>query len=80
MEDYVRLLSTTAYYIKAKERLWTMRTLKWDPWFDVESKDKQKESQLQEAKMSNKINQKEQEQQVRPVIHNNVDHQEDTNK
>ncbi|KAF3685459.1 hypothetical protein FXO37_00601 [Capsicum annuum] len=34
MKYYVRSLSTTAYYIKAKDRLWQIRTLKWDPWFE----------------------------------------------
>ncbi|WMV24704.1 hypothetical protein MTR67_018089 [Solanum verrucosum] len=34
LEDYVQLLSTSAYYIKAKENYWQMRTLKWDPWFE----------------------------------------------
>ncbi|KAH0675432.1 hypothetical protein KY290_024485 [Solanum tuberosum] len=39
MEDYVHLLSSSAFYIKAKESYWQMRTLKWDPWFepDVET-------------------------------------------
>ncbi|KAK4728571.1 hypothetical protein R3W88_021559 [Solanum pinnatisectum] len=39
MEDYVRLISTAAYYIKVKDKYWQMRTLKWDPWFepDVET-------------------------------------------
>ncbi|KAH0706081.1 hypothetical protein KY285_010613 [Solanum tuberosum] len=39
LEDYVLLLSTFAYYVKAKEKYWQMRTLKWDPWFepDVET-------------------------------------------
>ncbi|KAG5604333.1 hypothetical protein H5410_025825 [Solanum commersonii] len=34
MEDYVNLLSTSAFYVKAKECYWQMRTLKWDPWFE----------------------------------------------
>ncbi|KAH0651903.1 hypothetical protein KY284_031815 [Solanum tuberosum] len=39
MEDYVHLLSSSAFYVKAKESYWQMRTLKWDPWFepDVET-------------------------------------------
>ncbi|KAG5568645.1 hypothetical protein H5410_064340 [Solanum commersonii] len=39
MEDYVHVLSSAAFYIKAKENYWQMRTLKWDPWFepDVET-------------------------------------------
>ncbi|KAG5611461.1 hypothetical protein H5410_022742 [Solanum commersonii] len=39
LEDYVQLLSTSAYYVKEKEKYWQMRTLKWDPWFvpDVET-------------------------------------------
>uniref|UniRef100_A0A0V0IDF8 Putative ovule protein n=1 Tax=Solanum chacoense TaxID=4108 RepID=A0A0V0IDF8_SOLCH len=36
MEDYVQLLSTAAFYIKAKENYWQMRTLKWDTWFEPE--------------------------------------------
>ncbi|XP_055801899.1 uncharacterized protein LOC129871059 [Solanum dulcamara] len=36
MEDYVNLLSTPAFYVKAKENYWQMRTLKWDPWFESE--------------------------------------------
>lgn len=28
LEDYVTLLSTLAYYIKAKDKYWQMRTLK----------------------------------------------------
>ncbi|WMV57366.1 hypothetical protein MTR67_050751 [Solanum verrucosum] len=37
--DYVNLLSTSAFYMKAKECYWEMRTFKWDPWFepDVET-------------------------------------------
>ncbi|KAG5584613.1 hypothetical protein H5410_045047 [Solanum commersonii] len=34
MEDYVNLLSTSAFYVKVKECYWHMRTLKWDPWFE----------------------------------------------
>ncbi|WMV55379.1 hypothetical protein MTR67_048764 [Solanum verrucosum] len=34
MEDYVHLLSTTAFYVKVKENYWQIRTLKWDPWFE----------------------------------------------
>lgn len=39
LEDYVHLMSTAAFYVKAKENYWQMRTLKWDPWFepDVET-------------------------------------------
>lgn len=39
MEYYVNLLSTSAFYVKAKENYWQMRTLKWDSWFepDVEN-------------------------------------------
>ncbi|KAF3648802.1 hypothetical protein FXO37_19276 [Capsicum annuum] len=33
LEDYVQLLSTTTYYIKAKDMYWQMRTLKWDSRF-----------------------------------------------
>ncbi|KAH0638825.1 hypothetical protein KY285_035411 [Solanum tuberosum] len=36
MEDYVNLLSTSAFYVKAKECYWHMRTLKWDPWFETD--------------------------------------------
>lgn len=36
MEDYVNLLSTAAYYIKANDRYWQMRMLKWDPWFKLD--------------------------------------------
>ncbi|PHT45011.1 Serine/threonine-protein kinase 38-like [Capsicum baccatum] len=36
LEDYVKLLSMTAYYIKAKDKFWQMRTLEWDPWFEPE--------------------------------------------
>lgn len=36
LEDYIKLLSTNAYYIKAKDRFWQMRTLKWDPWFEAD--------------------------------------------
>ncbi|KAH0699009.1 hypothetical protein KY284_013224 [Solanum tuberosum] len=36
MEDYVYLLSTATFYVKAKESYWQMRTLKWDPWFEPE--------------------------------------------
>ncbi|KAG5628412.1 hypothetical protein H5410_000129 [Solanum commersonii] len=34
LEDYVQVLSTTAYYVKARNNYWQMRTLKWDPWFE----------------------------------------------
>ncbi|PHT55037.1 hypothetical protein CQW23_03523 [Capsicum baccatum] len=34
LEDYVNLMSTAAFYIKAKDMLWQMRTRKWDPWLD----------------------------------------------
>ncbi|WMV43302.1 hypothetical protein MTR67_036687 [Solanum verrucosum] len=39
LEDYVHLLSATAFYVKAKDNYWQMRTFKWDPWFepDVET-------------------------------------------
>ncbi|KAH0713321.1 hypothetical protein KY289_009280 [Solanum tuberosum] len=39
LEDYVQVLSTAAYYVKARNNYWQMRTLKWDPWFepDVET-------------------------------------------
>ncbi|KAK4732195.1 hypothetical protein R3W88_025183 [Solanum pinnatisectum] len=36
MEDYVHILSTAAFYVKAKETYWQMRTLKLDPWFEPE--------------------------------------------
>ncbi|KAF3665025.1 hypothetical protein FXO38_09820 [Capsicum annuum] len=36
LKDYDKLLSTIAYYIKANGRLWQMRTLKWDPWFELD--------------------------------------------
>ncbi|KAH0664937.1 hypothetical protein KY285_026143 [Solanum tuberosum] len=36
LEDYVQLLSTAVFYVKAKEKYWQIRTLKWDPWFEPE--------------------------------------------
>ncbi|KAG5615050.1 hypothetical protein H5410_014874 [Solanum commersonii] len=36
MKDYVHLLSTPAFYVKAKENYWQMRTLRWDPWFELD--------------------------------------------
>ncbi|KAF3637760.1 hypothetical protein FXO38_02340 [Capsicum annuum] len=36
--DYIKLLSTTTYYIKTTGRLWQMRILKWDPWFSPDVK------------------------------------------
>lgn len=39
LEDYVKVLSTSAMYVKARENYCQMRTLKWDPLFepDVET-------------------------------------------
>lgn len=39
LEDYVNLMYTATYYLKAKEMFYKMRTLKWDPWIepDVET-------------------------------------------
>ncbi|KAH0707208.1 hypothetical protein KY285_011769 [Solanum tuberosum] len=36
MEDYVHLLSTPTFYVKAKENYWQMRTLRWDLWFELD--------------------------------------------
>uniref|UniRef100_A0A0V0HA32 Putative ovule protein n=1 Tax=Solanum chacoense TaxID=4108 RepID=A0A0V0HA32_SOLCH len=36
MEDYVHLLSTASFYVKAKENYWQMRTLRWDLWFELD--------------------------------------------
>ncbi|KAH0707961.1 hypothetical protein KY290_009561 [Solanum tuberosum] len=37
LEDYVHLLSTTTFYVKARENFWQMRTFKWDPWFEPDA-------------------------------------------
>ncbi|KAF3661437.1 hypothetical protein FXO37_12930 [Capsicum annuum] len=34
IEGYVQLLSSSAFYIKAKDIYWQMRTFKWEPWFE----------------------------------------------
>lgn len=36
LEDYVHILSTTSFHIKARNRYWQMRTLKWDTWFELD--------------------------------------------
>lgn len=36
LKSYVQLLFTTIHYVKAKEGYWKMRTLKWDPWFELD--------------------------------------------
>lgn len=36
LEDFIQLLSSAAFYTSASGRYWQMRTLKWDPWFELE--------------------------------------------
>ncbi|KAF3655827.1 hypothetical protein FXO38_14505 [Capsicum annuum] len=36
LEDYIQMLSTSSYYIMAKDMSWRIRTLKWDPWIESE--------------------------------------------
>lgn len=36
LDDYVQLLLKVDLYIKSKDMHWQMRTLNWDPWFELD--------------------------------------------